>query len=47
MEIVDEQKTMGSPDTWAVLCRGKTYYCSARYGGQYGATAVSCVEVDE
>ncbi len=47
MQIVDEQRSLGSPDTWTVNCRGKTYYCSARYGGQYGATEVSCIEVDE
>ena len=47
MEIIDEQKFMGNPTTWAVICHGKTYYCSARYGGQYSTTAVNCVEADE
>jgi len=33
MKIVDEGGSVwrGSPTSWAVICRGKTYYCGARH----------------
>ena len=46
MQIVDEQRSLGNPDTWTVICHDKRYYCAARYG-QHSATAVNCIEVDE
>ncbi len=50
MEIVDEENLgvfgEGSPTSWTVICRGKTYYCGARYS-QYDATEVDCVRADE
>lgn len=44
MEIADEKASLGTPDTWTVVCHEKRYYCAARYG-QYSAPAVNCVQV--
>jgi len=48
MEIIEEEGTVGGglPDSWTVICHGKSYYCAARYG-QYSAAAVNCIEAEE
>ena len=49
MEIVDEENLgvfgEGSPTSWTVICRGKSYYCGARHS-EY-ATVVDCIEADD
>ena len=41
IEIIEEDASFGSPHTWIAVCKGKRYYCSARYA-EKSAPAVNC-----
>lgn len=41
IEIAEEKSSFGSPHTWIAICKGKRYYCSARYA-ENSAPAVNC-----
>lgn len=50
MEIVDEENLgafgEGSPTSWTVICRGKTYYCGARHSDDHPAI-VNYIQADD
>ena len=47
IQIVDERGSIRgtNPDSWPVICKGKEYYCAARYS--QGTPKVDCIQSDE